>query len=50
MSLADFVSSLLSLTWLPLSLDSWLMVVPFGLLWVCVLFALIRRFIRLGRF
>lgn len=48
MSLSDFVIALLELSWLPLSLDSWLVVVPFGFLWLCVAFAMIRRFLRLG--
>ncbi len=48
MSLSDFVIALLELTWLPLSLDSWLMVVPFGFMWLCIVFALIRRFLHMG--
>lgn len=48
--MSDFLVKLLDLTWWPLSLDSWLMVIPFGLLWLSVAIALIRRFMGRGRF
>lgn len=46
MSLSEFVYSLLSLSWFPLSLNSWLMIVPYGIFLVMICFAIISRLVR----
>lgn len=48
--MTDFLIQLLELSWWPLSLDSPLMIIPFGLFCLSCVFALIRRFIGFGRF